>query len=456
MVSMDTAQARAARLPRLPQRRLDHIPGDYGWPLLGQTLPFLRDYHGLVQRQAARHGLVHRGSILFQRGVTLLGPQANEFVLRDQEHVFSSRAAWNPILERLFTDGLMLRDFADHKFHRRIMQQAFKKPALASYLARMNPRIAEGIGEWPEGETFSFFDRVKALLLDVGAQTFLGLEMGPEADRVNRSFIDAADASLALLRLPIPGTLWHRGMRGRRYLEQFMAGLIPAKRAAREADFFSELCRAADQEGENAFTEQDVANHMIFLLFAAHDTTTSTLCSLIYLLAQHPQWQDALAREIATIDAPALDYDNIHQLEKTGWVFRETLRLRPPLTTFPRRTAEEVTFQGHRLPRNTLVNLSPLFTHYMPEYWSEPERFDPERFSDQRAEHKRHPFQWIPFGGGHHKCVGLNFAELQTKTFLFHFLRRYRVSVAPGYQMPVQLVPLAMPKDGLPVRIEPR
>ncbi|HAB07501.1 MAG TPA: cytochrome P450, partial [Alcanivorax sp.] len=103
-------------------------------------------------------------------------------VLRDKEHVFSSRAAWNPILERLFTDGLMLRDFADHKFHRRIMQQAFKKPALASYIDRMGPSVENGLKAWPTGETFTFFDRIKALLLDVGAQIFFGLRMGPEAD----------------------------------------------------------------------------------------------------------------------------------------------------------------------------------------------------------------------------------------------------------------------------------
>ncbi|MBF1803013.1 cytochrome P450 [Alloalcanivorax profundimaris] len=455
MTSMEDARVRAAHLPRMPQRKLDHIPGDYGWPLLGQTLAFLRDYQGLVRHQAERYGPVHKGSVMFQRGVTLLGPEANEFVLRDKEHVFSSRAAWNPLLERLFTDGLMLRDFADHKFHRRIMQQAFKKPALAGYLERMNPRIREGVAHWPAGETFTFFDRIKSLLLDVGAQTFLGLDMGPRADRVNQSFIDAADASLAVLRVPIPGTLWHRGLRGRRFLEDFIAGLIPEKRRADTPDFFSELCKAAAEEG--GLTDRDVTNHMIFLLFAAHDTTTSTLCSLIYLLCRNPQWQTRLAAEMDRVaegmDGDGPGYGDLEKMVETGWVFRETLRLRPALTTFPRRTAEEVEFQGYRIPRNTLVNLSPLFTHYMPEHWSDPERFDPERFSDERAEHKGHHFQWIPFGGGHHKCLGLNFAEIQTKAFLFHFLRRYRVRVRDGYEMPVQLVPLAMPKDGLPVEI---
>ncbi|EKF75518.1 cytochrome P450 [Alcanivorax hongdengensis A-11-3] len=454
MSSMETAQQEATQLPRMPQRRLEGIPGDYGWPLLGHTIPFLKDYHQLVTEQASKYGLVFKGSVLFQRGVTLLGPDANEFVLRDTDHVFSSRAAWNPILEKLFTDGLMLRDFADHKFHRRIMQQAFKKPALASYLDRMNQHIADQIQPWQTGETLSFFDHIKSLLLDVGAQIFFGLDMGPEADKVNQSFIDTTDASLAVLRLPIPGTLWHRGMAGRRYLEKFVTDLIPQKRASDTPDFFSELCKAADEEG--GLTDRDVMNHMIFLLFAAHDTTTSTLCSIIYMLARHTEWQETLAEEMASLGKDALDYDDLGKLEKTGWVFRETLRMRPPLTTFPRRTVKDVTWQGYTLPKNTLVNVSTLFTHYMEEYWSQPHTFDPERFSDERAEHKKHFYQWVPFGGGHHKCLGLNFAELQTKTFLFHFLKRYRVKVKAGYEMPVQLVPLAMPKDGLPVELERR
>ena len=122
-------------------------------------------------------------------------------------------------------------------------------------------------------------------------------------------------------------------------------------------------------------------------------------------------------------------------MEKTTWVFREALRMHPPLPTIPRRVVEDVEWQGYTIPKNSLVNISPLHTHYMEEYWSNPYSFDPERFSPERAEDKQHFYQWIPFGGGHHKCLGINFAELQTKTFLFHFLRQYRVSVKPGYEM---------------------
>jgi len=451
--TMQSAQQKAAKLPFLPQRNLSHIPGSYGWPLFGQTFEFLRDFQGLVNRTAAECGPVSKGSIFFQRGITLLGPEANEFLLRDQAHTFSSHAAWNPLLGKLFTNGLMLRDFSDHKLHRRLLQQAFKKPALTSYMESMNPHIASSLKSWPLGKEFKFFDAVKSLLLDVGAGTFLGLEMGAEAQQVNQAFVAEVDASMAVLRLEIPGTTWRRGMQGRRFLEKFMTDLIPQKRTGNGNDFFSELCRAVDEEGELTLNDEDIMNHMIFLLFAAHDTTTSTLSSIIHALAKNPQWQERLRAEFDSLSKDHLDYEDLAKLEETTWVFKESLRMYPPLPTIPRRAIDDIEFNGYKIPKNTLVSIVPLHTHYMEEYWSNPNTFDPERFSAERAEDKKHFYQWVPFGGGHHKCIGLNFAELQTKIFLFHFLRTYKVSVPAGYTAPYQMVPLAVPKDGLPVTI---
>ena len=90
---------------------------------------------------------------------------------------------------------------------------------------------------------------------------------------------------------------------------------------------------------------------------------------------------------------------------------------------------------------------------YAGVYWTNPDKFDPERWSPERAEYKKHFFQYVPFGGGAHKCLGLNFADIRVKIFLFHFLREYSVSITPGYTMPVQAVPISTPKDGLKVII---
>ena len=136
-------------------------------------------------------------------------------------------------------------------------------------------------------------------------------------------------------------------------------------------------------------------------------------------------------------------------------VVQEALRMYPPLVMMPRYALQEFEFNGHRIPANTTCAISSLFTHYMEEYWSNPTQFDPERFSKARAEDKKHFFQWIPFGGGAHKCLGLNFAEVQTKLFLFHLLTRYNISVKAGYEMPRSWVPLIFPADGLPVTFTP-
>lgn len=439
---------------RFPNQDLDHIPGDRGLPILGHTISFLRDYQSLSIKGYAAYGPVHRRNILFQEGVSLLGPDANQIVLGDTEQLFSSSLAWNPVLDRVFPNGLMLKDFGEHRYHRRILQSAFKKPAIESYLNPMGEHIVEGIQQWPENQRFEFLPNIKSLLLDVAAQAFLGMELGDDADAVNQAFVDAADASIAVIHKRIPGTRWARGLDGRELLEAFMFRHIEAKRNSDALDFFAQICRAEDENGQG-LSDQAVVDHVIFLLFAAHDTTTSTLSSVAYALAQQPEWQEELRAEYAGLgDNPS--YDDIAGMEKTALVFREALRMYPALPTIPRRCLRETQVLGHRIPRNAGVAISPLFTHYMEEYWDQPSKFDPERFGPARAEHKRHFYQYVPFGGGAHKCLGLNFAEIQVKLFLCQFLRRYEISVADGYEMNYTLVPLRMPKDGLPVKIRAR
>ena len=102
-----------------------------------------------------------------------------------------------------------------------------------------------------------------------------------------------------------------------------------------------------------------------------------------------------------------------------------------------------------------MVVVSPIHTHYMKEWWSEPNRFDPERFAPGRAEHERHTHSWVPFGGGPHMCLGRRFAEMQVLLIMHQLLLRYRWSVPEGYVMPVQQAPISKPRDGLPIELAP-
>jgi len=440
--------------PPAGRRQLAHLPGSAGPPGLGHAIEFIVDARALTHRMRMRYGDVFRTAFLDTHAVVLLGEDALELVLRDRAQIFSSRLGWSITLDQLFSNGLMLRDFADHRFHRRIMQAAFKRDALVAYLDTMNDRFAQALPTWGTIRRFRFYPHVKALMLDNAASAFLGAELGPEADRLNQAFVDTVAAALAIVKRPIPGLAWHRGLEGRRALVEFLRARIDARRASHAPDMFSQLCRATDEDG-NAFSDQDVIDHMVFLLMAAHDTVTSALTSAAYYLAAHPRWQDVLRERSRALGRSVAGYDDLPALDVHGQVFDEALRLHPPVPYIPRRATEPFVFRGHAFPAHTHVSVSPDHTHHDPRLWTEPRRFDPARFGPDRAEHKRHRYAFTPWGSGAHTCLGKGFAEMLALVFLHQLLLRYRLRVAPDYRYAPQQVPIPKPRDGLPLTLEP-
>jgi len=400
------------------------------------------------------HGPVVRHGTRLMPMVSLFGPEANRFVLTDPEQVLSAKRAWDAIMGRIFTNGLLLRDGADHLRHRRIMQPAFRAAALSEYVERMNPYIADMIADWHDHrDAFRAFAAFKTLTLNLACSIFLGIELGPEAERLNHAFEATVAASMSMVRLPIPGLEFQRGLRGRGFMIDFFGSLLAAKRDGIGADMFSRLCYAESEDGSR-YSDAEIIDHMIFLMMAAHDTTTSTLTSMTYELARHPEWQERVRAECRSYDRDALEYEDLAKLETLGLVLNETLRRHPPLSTIPRFTERAFAFGGFRVPADTMVAIYPLHTHHMEEYWTEPFRFDPERFAPGRAEHERHPYLFVPFGGGAHMCIGYRFADLQIRAIMYQLVRRFRWSVRAGYVMPEQQAPIAKPRDGLPIRFE--
>jgi cytochrome P450 len=406
-----------------------------------------------LERRQRRHGDLVLHQVGPFRMLNLFGPDANRFVLLDREGVFSARRPWEMIMGRIFPGGLLLRDGAEHRHHRRILHEGFRRPALREYVERMNPMIEERLAAWPEGGGFGAFRAFKELTLDMAATIFVGVGLGPGTQRMNRVFEDLVAASMSRLRLPIPGLEFRRGLEGRQFMIRFLGDLLPKRRAQEGTDLFSRLCRAETEEGHR-FADQEIIDHMIFLMMAAHDTTTSTLTSMAYELARHPAWQERVREESRALGRDALRFEDAEALPALTWVMKETLRRYPPLPVIPRVALADTAFRGFVIPAGTMVVVAPIHTHHMPEWWRAPFVFDPERFAPERAEDERHSHSWVPFGGGPHHCLGLRFAELQIKAVVHQLVRRFRWSVPQGYRMPVQQAPISKPRDGLPLRLE--
>lgn len=424
-----------------------------GLPLLGHTLNVITNPVGTGLGLYKRHGAVIHGTAFGLPSVLVAGPEGNQLVLRNQDNAFSNSRGWEFFIGRFFKRGIMLLDFDEHRFHRGIMQAAFKKPVLVEYLARMNPAITQGISRWKTGSRFEVQTHLKQLTLDIATDVFMGEKLGPEADRINQAFVDCVLAGTSVVRFPVPGGRWKKGLDGRRVLEDFFRSRIAAKRANPGEDLFSRLCQAQDEDGQR-FTDEDVVNHMIFLMMAAHDTSTITLSSIFYRLAKHPEWQQRVREEALALNKPSIDHEDLAVLTVMDMVMKESLRLLSPVHIIPRKTVKEVEFMGYTIPKNVYVILSPNVTHHMKEWWSNPKTFDPERFSPERNEHKKHPYQFVPFGGGAHMCIGLHFAEMQIKAILHQVVLQYRWSVAEDYRMPINFTSLPTPRDKLPVRLQ--
>lgn len=422
---------------------LRFIRQSYNYPL--EHSQHLRERFGdVVMQRAGRMNIVH-----------LFGADAAQLCLVNPDQTFSNKKAWDMIIGRIFPNGLMLRDGADHRYHRRLMQAGFKSKAMQGYLTQMIPQVEETLASWCDSERteINAYPAFKQMTLDLAATIFLGMDLGNGANRLNKAFEATVAASMPRIPLAIPGTILYRGIQARKFMCRYFLDQIATKRASNDEDLFALLCRAEDEEG-NRYTDQEIVDHMIFLMMAAHDTTTSTLTSMVYLLARHPQWQDRLRAETHSLGAETLTHESLAKMTETDWVIKETLRLYPPLSTLPKFSNKSFEHNGFLIPSDALVITYPIHTHYMDEYWDNPAMFDPERFSPERSEHKRHGYSWIPFSGGAHMCIGLHFADMQIKLVIAQLLRRYRISVAADYVMPVQQSPISKPKDNLPIVLE--
>lgn len=177
---------------------------------------------------------------------------------------------------------------------------------------------------------------------------------------------------------------------------------------------FSVLCHAQDEDGQS-FTDDQIVSHMIFLMMAAHDTSTSTMTTMAYHLAANPEWQDKLREESERIGDAPLDIEALDKLETYDLVINEALRMMTPLPFNFRQAVRDTDLLGYFIPAGTNVVTWPSINHRLPELWTDPERFDPERFAEPRNEHKKHRYAFAPFGGGAHKCIGMVFGQLGSR-----------------------------------------
>ncbi|MUL63718.1 cytochrome P450 [Mycobacterium sp. CBMA 234] len=438
---------------------LKPIMGDAGLPIIGHLIETFRAGPDYVLELYRKHGPLYFAQTPALPAVMAMGPDATQAVFSNRNKDFSQRA-WDPVIGPFFEGGLMLLDFDEHMFHRRIMQEAFTRSRLTGYVSHIDSVSTKVLAnDWVANDPrFLFHPAVKELTLDIASEVFMGHAAGTDrklVTTINEAFTTTTRAGNAIVRKPVRPLTWWRGIQARKTLEDYFSSSIAEKRRSEGTDMFSVLCHAQDEDGQT-FTDDQIVAHMIFLMMAAHDTTTSTLTTMAYHLAANPQWQDKLREESARIGDAPLDIDALEKLETYDLVINEALRLQTPLGFNFRRAVRDTELMGYYIPAGTDVVTWPGMNHRLSELWTDPERFDPARFAEPRSEHKSHRYAFAPFGGGAHKCIGMVFGQLEIKTVMHRLLRRYRLELPnPGYTPWYDFGGMAVPVDGMPIVLRP-
>ncbi len=427
-------------------------PGRGGLPWIGETLARVRDPFRFAQERYERHGLCWRTHLMGRPCVTLLGPDANRFILSTHMHLFSSRAGWGRPITTLIGNGLSLIDGAEHRRHRRMIQPALHGAMLARYFEVMLRCTERHSARWTAPEQIKLFDGFKHLSFEIAARLLLGARGESEVRELHRRFHVFTGGLFAPPAWKLPGSpygkAWHAGQALRAALRE----IVEVRRPGDGDDVLALLLAARDEQGQG-FTTEELIDELLVLLWAGHDTVTSLLTWVMYELLRHPEaYARVLAEQQEVVGEGPLELEHMKRMQALDRVLREGERLHPPAPGGFRGVIEEFEYAGYHVPAGWTVMYSSVWTHRMPELWREPDRFDPERFAPPREEGRK-PFQLIGFGAGPRVCVGLAFAQMQMRIVLSHLLRHYRFALVDAQDFTPVPVPTKMPRDGLVVGV---
>ena len=286
----------------------------------------------------------------------------------------------------------------------------------------------------------------------------------PIEDRVAQAVFHAFRAyqrSAPILNLGafVPLPAWvprlHRraALRSARAIRRLIEGLTAERAAAVAAglappDLATKIMTTPDPVTGVPFATVEMVDQVAIFFLAGHETSASALAWALYLLATHPEAQARVAAEAAGLRP---EFGVVGSLRFTRDVFREALRLYPPVPMLVRETTMPEEFRGRMVKPGAQVVISPWHLHRHERLWDRPDDFDPDRWAGEVPQGG-----YLPFSRGPRVCPGAGFAMLEGTLLLAHLVRAFRFEALPG-RVPVPVAHLTVrAKDGIWLRVTRR
>jgi sterol 14-demethylase len=429
-----TADRDVQRSPR-PERTSGATPPQLsgGLPVIGHTVEFVRATIDLLFRAQRELGEVAGLRVAHKNMVALFGPEAHEAIFRAPDSQLNPAEAYK-IMTPVFGAN-MVYDAPPERMDEQLkmLLPALKDRRMRTYGEIIVEEVEASIADWGDEGEIDLVDYCRVLTNFTSAHCLLGREfrhdMTEEFAEIYHD-LERGITPLAYINAHLPLPSFRARDRARARLVEMIGAIIEARRRSGVGgeDFLQTLIEARYRDGA-AMTDDEVTGMLLAAMFAGHHTSSVTTAWTILELMRNPACHRTVVDQVDELHARdgAVSFDSLRDFTEGDSAVMETLRLHPPLFLLIRVVMREFEFKNYRFPVGTWLLLSPTVSQRMPEVFEDADAFDPQRFSAERID-ALHPFAFIAFGGGRHKCLGNAFARLQIKTILSTLLRRYEFS----------------------------
>lgn len=437
----------------------------------GNLLRFVRGWNSWIHVVFERSYTMKMGEVR-SRGMTLY--VANELslverIMTREWRLFPKGRFLRTMLEPLIGNSVFTANGGEWERQRAMVNPAFSHTAIARVFDKMKAAVDATLGRLAAADRSGavHIDPVMThFAADVIFRTLFSHPLDADgAEVIHRSFAAyqrSAQSKAILDVFALPAILPRR--RAARQARRIHAVFAPLVRARFDAfhrgeaqphdDLLQPLLEARDPIGAH-FTFDELMNEVSTIFLAGHETGASAMTWALYLLASCPHLQEAVRDEFraALVDGRPTA-ETLRGLPMLRNVFRETLRLYPPVSFFVREVVEPTTMRDKTMQPASMLLVSPWLIQRNQDNWQDPHAFDPSRFDDPAAQHAcRHAY--LPFGKGPRVCVGAGFATQEALLLLGSVLLAFRLETEPG-RVPEPVSRLTLrPKRGVHLRLVP-
>lgn len=441
-------------------RPYDEIPMLPNGSGLGPTLEFRNDRYGLMRRLAAGAPIC-RLQLMDRKVALVTGASEVQELLVEHAAQLAKSAVQKLAGYPVIGDGLLGSSGDLWRKQRKLMAPIFTPAQIAAYGEDMLACTQREMATYSDEMQLDVSASMTRLTMSIAGKTLFGSDTCSEADaigqalgtairmfgKISGSFVTPMQLKvrdgLSRIGPHLPNKLAEYVNKGVHHLEsplvfgqdakdleesiavldRYVADLIQKRREHPDEarDLLTRLLAARD--GADQMTDKQLRDEILTLFVAGHETTAISLTWSLYLLAKHPDAYRQVQEEVDALEREPTVKD-LSRLNTVLRVFKEALRIYPPLPLYARDTLEDISVGGYQIPKETPVLISPLGTHHRPELWPDSEKFDPDRFLPD-AEAARHRYAYIPFSAGPRICIGNHFALMEATLVLTTLLRHF-------------------------------